>query len=107
MAINRTGIFGGGTTRGLAVYPGTADASFGSGPADLTDSAERLGPVVGFGKIVDVADSQQMSRPSNMPTSGMGLTGLRERVALADGTFQAGENASGDFILRAALPWRA
>lgn len=40
------------------------------------------------------------------PGAGTGLIGLGERVALAGGTLTHGPDpASGDFVLRAALPW--
>ncbi len=41
------------------------------------------------------------------PASGMGLAGLHERISLAGGTLQVGEEPAGDFVLRAALPWRS
>lgn len=40
-----------------------------------------------------------------LPSSGAGLIGLRERVALAGGELESGPDASGDFVLRAVLPW--
>ncbi|HWI73534.1 MAG TPA: histidine kinase, partial [Baekduia sp.] len=40
------------------------------------------------------------------PGTGTGLIGLRERVALAGGSLSSGpEPGSGDFVLRAELPW--
>ena len=36
----------------------------------------------------------------------MGLTGLRERAALAGGTLEHGIDDSGDFVVRASLPWQ-
>jgi signal transduction histidine kinase len=41
-----------------------------------------------------------------LPGSGMGLVGLRERVALAGGTLVSGPNA-GEFVVEARLPWPA
>jgi signal transduction histidine kinase len=42
------------------------------------------------------------------PGAGTGLIGLRERVALAGGSLTSGPQAgSGDFVLRASLPWSA
>ncbi|HEV8275237.1 MAG TPA: ATP-binding protein, partial [Streptosporangiaceae bacterium] len=38
------------------------------------------------------------------PSGGHGLLGVRERVALFGGTFQAGNRAEGGFGLRALLP---
>jgi signal transduction histidine kinase len=40
-----------------------------------------------------------------LPGAGSGLIGLGERVALAGGALQHGPDASGDFVLRATLPW--
>jgi signal transduction histidine kinase len=53
-----------------------------------------------------------VSRPAVRPAptadgSGLGLVGLRERVALAGGELSHGREESGDFALRAALPWPA
>lgn len=41
---------------------------------------------------------------SALPGAGTGLIGLTERVALAGGRLEHGPDASGDFVLRAALP---
>lgn len=41
----------------------------------------------------------------SLPASGHGLRGLRERVALLGGTFDAGVDATGGFVVRASLPW--
>jgi signal transduction histidine kinase len=40
-----------------------------------------------------------------LPGAGVGLVGLAERVALADGSLEHGEDAAGRFVLRATLPW--
>jgi hypothetical protein len=40
-----------------------------------------------------------------LPGAGSGLIGLGERVALAGGALRHGQDAAGDFILRATLPW--
>ena len=39
------------------------------------------------------------------PGSGTGLLGLQERVALAHGMLVHGQDASGDFVVEADLPW--
>ncbi|MHA6797033.1 sensor histidine kinase [Pseudonocardia bannensis] len=39
--------------------------------------------------------------------AGVGLLGLRERVHLIGGTFEAGEDVHGGFAVRACLPWPA
>lgn len=41
-----------------------------------------------------------------MPSSGMGLTGLTERAALAGGELTHGVDRGGDFVVRAWLPWQ-
>ena len=43
---------------------------------------------------------------AGLPGSGMGLVGLRERVALAGGTLVSGPNA-GEFVVETRLPWPA
>jgi signal transduction histidine kinase len=40
-----------------------------------------------------------------LPGAGVGLAGLAERVALADGSLEYGEDAAGRFVVRATLPW--
>ena len=40
-----------------------------------------------------------------LPGSGLGLVGLRERVELVGGTFDAGRTAAGGFSVRGSLPW--
>jgi signal transduction histidine kinase len=41
-----------------------------------------------------------------LPHSGVGLVGLRERVALAGGSLVCGPDA-GQFVVEARLPWPA
>lgn len=41
-----------------------------------------------------------------LPPSGMGLTGLTERAALAGGELTHGIDRAGDFVVRAWLPWQ-
>lgn len=43
--------------------------------------------------------------PSPAPTAGHGLRGMRERVALVDGTLEAGPDADGGWTIAAVLPW--
>jgi signal transduction histidine kinase len=42
-----------------------------------------------------------------LPGAGTGLIGLAERVALTGGELRHGPDATGDFVLRATLPWPA
>jgi len=43
--------------------------------------------------------------PGSVPSGGHGLRGMRERVALVDGTLEAGPDADGGWTVAAALPW--
>ena len=45
--------------------------------------------------------------PTQQPTSGMGLIGMRERVSVLGGSLDAGPRAGGGFRVRAELPARA
>ena len=47
------------------------------------------------------------SAPLALPGAGTGLVGLAERVELAGGVLEHGPDATGDFVLRATLPWPA
>jgi signal transduction histidine kinase len=40
-----------------------------------------------------------------LPGAGLGLVGLAERVALAGGSLEHGEDPAGRFVVRATLPW--
>jgi signal transduction histidine kinase len=48
--------------------------------------------------------STEGSAPSNLAGSGRGLAGLRERVALLGGDFDAGPRSGGGFTVRARIP---
>jgi signal transduction histidine kinase len=52
---------------------------------------------------VDITDDGRGSGPG--PGSGMGLIGMRERVAVHDGTLEAGPRTEGGFRVRARLPF--
>ncbi len=47
------------------------------------------------------------TREPSLPGTGTGLSGLAERVAVADGTLSYGPDPAGDFVLNAALRWPA
>ena len=77
--------------RGAAVDVTIADA----GGEELVVTVATRPPV----GVVAVAE--------RLPGAGTGLIGLTERVALAGGRLEHGPDASGDFVLRATLPWPA
>ncbi|MCW6003520.1 hypothetical protein K1W54_02820 [Micromonospora sp. CPCC 205371] len=52
---------------------------------------------------IEVTNSGGPSRPTALPGSGQGLTGMRERVALFDGTLDAGPTRDGGFRVAATL----
>ncbi len=49
----------------------------------------------------------QPAREPSLPGTGTGLSGLAERVTVADGTLSYGADPAGDFVLNAALRWPA
>ncbi|WP_327188372.1 sensor histidine kinase [Streptomyces xinghaiensis] len=51
------------------------------------------------------ANSRANARTERPPSSGFGLSGLGERVTLADGTLDHGPAPDGGYILIARLPW--
>jgi signal transduction histidine kinase len=61
----------------------------------------------GRGLQVSVQNQQPVEPQAGpaLPGSGAGLLGLQERVALAGGTLLHGPNGSGEFVVRAELPW--
>lgn len=61
------------------------------------DSAIRL-------RVHNTAATSETS-PSAAQSNGHGLRGMRERVALVDGTLEAGPDADGGWTVAAALPW--
>lgn len=49
--------------------------------------------------------SPEPGTPPALPASGMGLTGLTERLRLVGGTLATGTDAAGQFVLEAQVPW--
>jgi signal transduction histidine kinase len=58
--------------------------------------------------VVAVVSRSPLGTPAagaRLEGAGAGLVGLAERVSLADGELEHGPDESGDFVLRATLPW--
>lgn len=51
------------------------------------------------------ATGESAASPGAAQSAGHGLRGMRERVALVDGTLEAGPSADGGWTVAAALPW--
>lgn len=56
---------------------------------------------------VEVSDDGRGPARDGEPTSGRGLIGMRERVAMFGGTLDAGERAGGGFVVHAHIPMEA
>ncbi len=60
------------------------------------------------GEVVTVSVSNPVDAHqarTEQPASGVGLTGLQERVRLADGRMSAGHDGHSHFLVKAELPW--
>jgi len=77
--------------------------------APAATAAVRLSGAPGQGLQVEVANARPVGRALAplVPGAGLGLVGLRERVELAGGVLDAGEQPDGGFAVRARLPWPA
>ncbi|GHG49230.1 two-component sensor histidine kinase [Flavimobilis marinus] len=60
----------------------------------------------GEGISLEVRNPAVTRAGAPLPPSGLGLTGLTERAELAGGTLTSGVDRSGDFVVRAWLPWQ-
>lgn len=60
----------------------------------------------GDGVSLEVRNPAVAPARAPLPASGLGLTGLTERAELAGGTLTSGVDRSGDFVVRAWLPWQ-
>lgn len=77
----------------------------------LTNVARHAGPVAAAVVIryttgnveLEVSNGPGQVRP-NVTSAGVGLLGIRERVALLGGTLQASDTSDGGYLLRAELP---
>lgn len=56
---------------------------------------------------LEVADDGAGGRTTGLPSSGLGLVGMRERVAADGGTLEAGPRQRGGFLVRAHVPLRS
>ncbi|RST05333.1 two-component sensor histidine kinase [Streptomyces sp. WAC05374] len=63
------------------------------GPSDRRDAL-----------VVEVCNGPATAPPADVPSSGFGLRGLKERTALAGGQLEAGPTGDGGFLVRAVLP---
>ncbi|MET8980522.1 sensor histidine kinase [Streptomyces sp. NPDC004539] len=92
--------------------PATADRDDRSiardteGPGDNAGSCNADG-TGGSGDPGKVGDCGDQADPLNPPTLGTGLIGLRERLAAAGGTLEAGPGVRGGFTVTAELPTEA
>jgi signal transduction histidine kinase len=59
---------------------------------------------VGFGDEIELEIADDGSGSANGYDGGSGLIGMRERVALLGGTVEAGNAATGGFLVRARIP---
>lgn len=60
----------------------------------------------GVGLEVRVENLAPVRPAAPLPGAGSGLAGLRERVQVAGGSFEAGPTPSGGFLVLAWLPWQ-
>jgi signal transduction histidine kinase len=65
----------------------------------------RLTGAPGIGLEVRVENLAPRTAVTPLPGSGSGLAGLRERVQVAGGSFEAGQTLRGGFLVLAWLPW--
>ncbi|NUR62399.1 MAG: hypothetical protein HOV87_27640, partial [Catenulispora sp.] len=65
----------------------------------------RLAGAPGIGLEVRVENLAPRTAVTPLPGSGSGLAGLRERVQVAGGSFEAGQTLRGGFLVLAWLPW--
>ena len=57
------------------------------------------------GLTLTLTNARPVAPPATLPTSGLGLLGLTERVALAGGRLEQGVTPEGGYRLAVWLPW--
>jgi hypothetical protein len=88
--------------RRASVHAGAARAQARGAGASAARRRRRLRAA---SRLVEVADDGRgAAAGAGRNGGGHRLDGLRERVALYDGTLQAGERPDGGFLVRARLP---
>ncbi|NUP53074.1 MAG: two-component sensor histidine kinase [Catenulispora sp.] len=73
--------------------------------APTATATVRLAGARGIGLEVRVENLAPRTAVTPLPGSGSGLAGLRERVEVAGGSFEAGPTPRGGFLVLAWLPW--
>ncbi len=58
------------------------------------------------GLTVEVENVRPVGGDATLPGAGVGLVGLRERVALAGGRLEAGRTSAGGWRVAAWFPWQ-
>ncbi|MFF5174979.1 sensor histidine kinase [Micromonospora sp. NPDC000089] len=93
------------TTAARVIQEGLTNSLKHAGPGAIATVAVRAEPP---GLVVEVLDSgPERPRPEPvLPSSGLGLIGMRERVGLLGGTLTAGPTGAGGWRLQARLPVR-
>jgi signal transduction histidine kinase len=97
----------------VVLPPGVAVSAYRIVQEALTNVLKHAGPaharvIVRYGSReleLEIADDGQ--GPDGIGDAGHGLVGMRERVALYDGQFDAGARNGGGFVVRARLPLTA
>jgi signal transduction histidine kinase len=99
----------------LALAPGANAAAYRLVQESLTNSLKHAGKTAARvhvrygldGVSVAVTDDGGPPQPTQLESGGHGLVGMRERIELYDGEFEAGPRDAGGFEVRAFLPVRA
>jgi signal transduction histidine kinase len=98
--------------RGMGAVPPAVDlAAYRIVQEALTNVAKHAGPVAATVVIrrtperveLEVSNAPGLARP-RVASAGVGLLGIRERIALLGGTLHTGRTDDGGYLLRAELP---